>query len=391
MIPDSGRHLRTEKGIEIMEICKKRRIRTGLALLCSLAVVFSVFPAYADDDIESLEDQTSALESELQGINQEILSLSEEISSTEMQVEILNGEIARTEDSLAEAETNEQKQYDDMKTRIKYMYENGNATLLEMLFSAEDMADFLNKADFIENLSQYDRDALNELIDVHQQIGDQMKSLEEQQASMADLQDDLADKQAELQAKAQQTSTNLQEVNNRLEAAKKAEEERLAREQAAREKAEQEAKEAAAQAESEKNSSSGNNSTSGTVSNGGGSVNASVDEITLFAALLDCEAVHDYNSMLAVATVIMNRVESPRFGDSIRDVIYAPGQFEPVWTGRLDERLDKGPTSLARQVAQDAVNGARLAEVADCYYFLYAPSTSRDGIVIGDNLFFTSW
>lgn len=389
MIPDSGRHLRTEKGIEIMEICKKRRIRTGLALLCSLAVVFSVFPAYADDDIESLEDQTSALESELQGINQEILSLSEEISSTEMQVEILNGEIARTEDSLAEAETNEQKQYDDMKTRIKYMYENGNATLLEMLFSAEDMADFLNKADFIENLSQYDRDALNELIDVHQQIEDQMKSLEEQQASMADLQDDLADKQAELQAKAQQTSTNLQEVNDRLEAAKKAEEERLAREQAAREKAEQEAKEAAAQAESDKNNSS--SSSSGTVSNGSGSIDASVDDITLFAALLDCEAVHDYNSMLAVATVIMNRVESPRFGDSIRDVIYAPGQFEPVWTGRLDERLDKGPTSLARQVAQDAVNGARLAEVADCYYFLYAPSTSRDGIVIGDNLFFTSW
>lgn len=389
MIPDSGRHLRTEKGIEIMEICKKRRIRTGLALLCSLAVVFSVFPAYADDDIESLEDQTSALESELQGINQEILSLSEEISSTEMQVEILNGEIARTEDSLAEAETNEQKQYDDMKTRIKYMYENGNATLLEMLFSAEDMADFLNKADFIENLSQYDRDALNELTDVHQQIEDQMKSLEEQQASMADLQDDLADKQAELQAKAQQTSTNLQEVNNRLEAAKKAEEERLAREQAAREKAEQEAKEAAAQAESDKNNSS--SSSSGTVSNGSGSIDASVDDITLFAALLDCEAVHDYNSMLAVATVIMNRVESPRFGDSIRDVIYAPGQFEPVWTGRLDERLDKGPTSLARQVAQDAVNGARLAEVADCYYFLYAPSTSRDGIVIGDNLFFTSW
>lgn len=372
-----------------MEICKKRRIRTGLTLLCSLAVVFSVFPAYADDDIESLEDQTSALESELQGINQEILSLSEEISSTEMQVEILNGEIARTEDSLAEAETNEQKQYDDMKTRIKYMYENGNATLLEMLFSAEDMADFLNKADFIENLSQYDRDALNELTDVHQQIEDQMKSLEEQQASMADLQDDLADKQAELQAKAQQTSTNLQEVNNRLEAAKKAEEERLAREQAAREKAEQEAKEAAAQAESDKNNSS--SSSSGTVSNGSGSIDASVDDITLFAALLDCEAVHDYNSMLAVATVIMNRVESPRFGDSIRDVIYAPGQFEPVWTGRLDERLDKGPTSLARQVAQDAVNGARLAEVADCYYFLYAPSTSRDGIVIGDNLFFTSW
>ena len=365
-----------------MEIYRKRRVRTGIALVCSLAVTLSVMPSYAVDDIESLENQTSALENELEGINQEILSLSEEISSTEMQVEILDGEIQRTTDNLEEAEENEAKQYEDMKTRIKYMYEHGNATLLEMLFSAEDMTDFLNKADFIENLSEYDRESLDKLKEIHQQIEDEKTALEEQQSSLSELQSSLESQQQELQAKADATSTDLAEVSQRLEQAKKEEAERIAREEAARKAAEEAAEESA------------ENGTSGGYDNSvvdGGSVSASADDITLLAALLDCEAVASYDAMLAVATVIMNRVESSRFGNSISSVIYASGQFEPVWTGRLDARLESGPSSLALQVAQDAINGSRLAAVSDCYYFLYAPSTNRNGINIGDNLFFTSW
>lgn len=371
------------KDIEIMALYRKRRMRTGIALICSLAVTLSVVPSYAADDIESLENQTSALENELKDINQDILSLSEEISSTEMQVEILNGEIQRTSDNLEEAEANEAQQYEDMKTRIKYMYEHGNATLLEMLFSADNMTDFLNKADFIENLSEYDRESLDKLQEIHQQIEDEKKALEEQQASLSELQSSLENQQKELRTKANETSTNLEEVNQRLEQAKKEEAERIAREEAARKAAE----EAAAQNSSSGSSSGGYDSS--IIS--GGTIDASVDEVTLFAALLDCEAIGDYDAMLAVATVIMNRVESPRFGNSITSVIYASGQFEPVWTGRLESRLEIGPSSLALQVAQDAINGARLAAVADCYYFLYAPSTDREGVNIGGNLFFTSW
>ena len=241
-----------------MALYRKRRMRTGIALICSLAVTLSVVPSYAADDIESLENQTSALEDELKGINQEILSLSDEISSTEMQVEILNGEIQKTTDNLQEAEANEAKQYEDMKTRIKYMYEHGNATLLEMLFSAEDMTDFLNKADFIENLSEYDRDSLNKLKEIHQEIADEKTALEEQQDSLTDLQSSLESKKQQLQTKASETSTNLEEVNQRLEQARKEEAEKIAREAAERKAAEEAAAAAAAQ-----NSSSGSSSSSG--------------------------------------------------------------------------------------------------------------------------------
>ena len=56
-----------------------------------------------------------------------------------------------------------EEQYEAMKLRIKYMYEAGNTTFLELLCSAEDMADFLNKTDFVQNVSEYDRDMLQAL------------------------------------------------------------------------------------------------------------------------------------------------------------------------------------------------------------------------------------
>lgn len=379
-----------------MKFYKKRWIQSGIALICSLAIVLSVFPVLADnEEIENLENQSSSLESELQGINEDILALSDEISTTEMQVEMLNGEIARTSDELDVAKANEEKQYEDMKTRIKYMYEHGNATLLELLFSAEDMSDFLNKADFIENLSEYDRNALNNLKDIHQQIEDEQKTLETQQASLTDLQEQLQTQQSELQAKADATSTNLADVQARLQQAREEEAARIAAEEAARKQAEEEAaREAAKETAASADDSSDNSSSEGGYDNSvldEGGIDASTDDVTLLAAILQCEAYQTYDALLAVATVIMNRVESSRFPNSISGVVYASGQFEPVWTGRLQAVLNSGPTSLSIQVAQDAINGARLAAVSDCYYFLYAPSTNRKGTVIGDNIFFQSW
>ena len=364
-----------------MAFYKKSKLHTGTALICSLAIVFSALPVYATDTIDNLQNQTSALENELKGINQDILTLSEKISDTEMQVELLNSDIDKTQDDLEKAQKNEDQQYEDMKSRIKYMYENGNASLLEMLFSAKNMTDFLNKADFIENLSDYDRQALTQLQDIHQEIADQKEDLENQQASMQSLSEQLKSKQTELQAKAVATSTDLDTVNAKLKKAKEEEAARLAEEARQRDAAEAAAK--------KDNAGQVNGNGGGTITTGGKTDSA--DDLTLLAAIIQCEAHYNYESMLAVATVIMNRVESSRFPNSISGVVYANGQFAPVWTGSLKRVLSQGPGTLSRQVAQDAINGSRLAAVSDCYFFLYAPSTSRSGVVIGDNVFFTSW
>ena len=123
-----------------MKFYKKRWIQSGIALICSLAIVLSVFPVLADnDEIENLENQSSSLESELQGINEDILALSDEISTTEMQVEMLNGEIARTSDELDEAMANEENPFpgdtkvleDQIDQKIDQLYEESDLGVIQ--------------------------------------------------------------------------------------------------------------------------------------------------------------------------------------------------------------------------------------------------------------------
>lgn len=83
---------------------------------------------------------------------------------------------------------------------------------------------------------------------------------------------------------------------------------------------------------------------------------ASTDDLTLLACLIQCES-GSYEGMLAVANVVINRVNSSRYPNSISGVIYAPGQFSPASSGKLDTRLAKGPSATAVQAATDALNG----------------------------------
>ena len=394
-----------------MNLHTKRRLKAGVALLCSATMTFALATPYSfADEKETLENKTSDLQSQLAGINQDLLKISDEISDTQMRVTIVNSEILRSEDELAISQQNEDQQDENMKSRIKYMYENGNSNMLELLFSAESMSDFLNKADFIQNISQYDRDMLSELQNIHADIENQKMALQNQQDSLNNLENELQQQQAALQQKADETSTDLAQFQAQLqqireqEAAKAAAEAAAKAQQEAAAKAQQQAQ-ASANASSSGNttssnttngsgsansgsSNSGNNTSGGTTNNSGSSANKS--DLDLLAAIIQCEAYQNYDSLLAVATVIMNRVYDSRFPNSISGVVYAAGQFEPAFSGRLEYVLNAGPTSLSYQVAQDAINGARLAEVADCYYFLYA-GTGHSGINIGGNVFFPSW
>lgn len=389
-----------------MNLHTKRRLKAGVALLCSATMTFALATPYSfADEKETLENKTSDLQSQLAGINQDLLKISDEISDTQMRVTIVNSEILRSEDELTISQQNEDQQYENMKSRIKYMYENGNSNMLELLFSAESMSDFLNKADFIQNISQYDRDMLSELQNIHADIENQKMALQNQQDSLNNLENELQQQQAALQQKADETSTDLAQFQAQLqqireqEAAKAAAEAAAKAQQEAAAKAQQQAQ-ASANASSSGNTTSsnttnnsgsansGNNTSGGTTNNSGSSANKS--DLDLLAAIIQCEAYQNYDSLLAVATVIMNRVYDSRFPNSISGVVYAAGQFEPAFSGRLEYVLNAGPTSLSYQVAQEAINGARLAEVADCYYFLYA-GTGHSGINIGGNVFFPSW
>lgn len=345
-----------------MKLCLRHRLQAGVALVCTLVTVCFSIPVFAEDSA-TLSKKTNALQSELDGINKDMLSVSKEIETIEMKSEVMAGEVLRTQDALSKAQKNEDKQYKDMKARIKYLYETGNSSLLGLLFSAGDMADFLNKAEFIQNISDYDRDMLEKLKNIREDVAVKQATLKAQKSALGELKAKLTARQNELEKKAEATSTDLAAFQAQLQQV------RVQETVAA--------------------SKFVNGTDGSTVKTG--AVKASGKEKELLAAIIECEAYQDYNSLLAVATVILNRVDDSRFPNSIAEVVYASNQFEPVTLGSLDAVLARGPSELSRQVAADALNGTRLAAVADCYYFLYAGSTSRGGVNVGDNVFFPGW
>ena len=164
------------------------------------------------------------------------------------------------------------------------------------------------------------------------------------------------------------TVTDIQEdaVDQTKAAAEEAK--RLAEEKAAQEAAAQAEKEAQEQAEQAQASSA---------------VNASASERELLAALIFCEAGNQpYDGQVAVGAVVMNRVRSGSFPDTITDVIYQSGQFTPAMTGWLDSVLaSDGYTDSAMQAAADALAGSN--PIGDCLYF----STGGGGYQLGDHYF----
>ena len=133
-------------------------------------------------------------------------------------MEAINGEIEKTQEQLLIAKNNEEQQYEDMKLRIQYIYENSGESMLGMIFSAESMADFINKVDFITTVNDYDRDMLTDLQTLRKNIENEEKHLKEQQQAYVDLENDLTQKKgAELTAKASEASTDLASLSAKIE------------------------------------------------------------------------------------------------------------------------------------------------------------------------------
>ncbi|MCI8995726.1 MAG: SH3 domain-containing protein [Lachnospiraceae bacterium] len=114
---------------------------------------------------------------------------------------------------------------------------------------------------------------------------------------------------------------------------------------------------------------------------------ANGNEVVLLAALIQAEAGgQPYEGKVAVGAVVMNRVKSGRYPNSIADVIYAPGQFGPASNGALARYLG-GPSASCMQAAQDAING--YTTIGTYTHFRRAGSdVGGDSIVIGSHVFY---
>lgn len=161
-------------------------------------------------NMASLESKKQELESYLEELNTQYNDLTNSISELSIQAAQKEEELNSLKEQLEEAKQKSDKQYEDMKKRIVYMYENGSASMLELLLSSQDLAQFLNRAENISQISQYDRDMLQKYKDLQAEIKAQEEQAQEEAAAIGDLLTEKSSRQQEVQALTASTNENIQ-------------------------------------------------------------------------------------------------------------------------------------------------------------------------------------
>ncbi len=142
----------------------------------------------AKTDLEKVKKQLEASKSDLNNyitqLDGQLTDIQAKIDSLINEIEEKEQQIETTTQELLEAEAIQQAQYEAMKKRIKFMYERGDVLYFEMLIESGSFSDMLNKAEYIEKLSAYDRQKLNEYIATTELIRLTKQALEEEKATL---------------------------------------------------------------------------------------------------------------------------------------------------------------------------------------------------------------
>lgn len=268
---------------------KKRIVCLTLALLISASQVMTVSAsreeelreeaAYTSSQLDATYSYINDLGAQIESLNAEIASLDQDLVNTMVNIEVLNtdisnkeAEIQKTRKNLKRAKANKETQYEAMKLRIQYLYENGGSNAwYNLMLDSNDLSELLNKAEYTQKMYKYDRDALNKYVETIKeiktlgvQLNGEKAELEdmkaEQEANQANLEVQISEKQsaannasneiAYAQQQANEYAALLEEQTAEIQ---RLEAERIAAEEEARRQAEAEAAAAAAAAEEANN------------------------------------------------------------------------------------------------------------------------------------------
>lgn len=166
--------------------------------------------------IKGLEDKQGNAEEYLKELDVNLSAISKELAEMETNLTNKRSELEKTKQELEEAKATEQKQYEDMKKRIKFLYENGNSAYLEMLLDAKDFADFLNKADYIKQVSEYDRNMLIAYQETKQSIAEKELLTEQEYAQIETLQAKAEQQKASVEQLIQEKQKEMQEYKAQI-------------------------------------------------------------------------------------------------------------------------------------------------------------------------------
>lgn len=203
----------------------KRIISILCVLTLCLGMTFQVEATGLQEKREQLQDlekEKAAAEQEKKELSQKLEGIMADMEELSEKIEAKEAELAVKEEELAQAQIDENDQYESMKKRIKYMYENGSGQLIAVLLESKDITDFLNKAEYISTISEYDRDMLKKFQDIVAEVEAQEEKLQEEYDEIEAMQNDLIEKQGTIETLIDEKDTEIGEMSADLKKLKKA-------------------------------------------------------------------------------------------------------------------------------------------------------------------------
>ena len=170
---------------------KKKILSVVLSAFLATGTVVPCFGATTQEKITDAKEQNAQTQSTLEETREKIQDLESKKGESETYLAELNGQLEELKDNLQqiqtdydqkqeelvtlqqeleEAKQDEQEQYESMKVRIRYMYEKSTNSYLSLLFESDSIAEFLNQADYIAKITEYDRDMLEQYTQTKEEI-----------------------------------------------------------------------------------------------------------------------------------------------------------------------------------------------------------------------------
>lgn len=181
----------------------------------------------SQDKISSLEAKKGDLEAYLTELNQQLTDLSKNLSDLQEKSDAKQAELQQIEEELNDAKARREEQYESMKLRIQYMYENGNDSYMTMLTEAKDFTDFLNKAENIMQLTKYDRKMLDLYKETQQEIEEKEAGVKKEQEALEELKQESMDKQVEVSDLVRNTTKQIDTYSSQIDSEQSAAKELL--------------------------------------------------------------------------------------------------------------------------------------------------------------------
>lgn len=334
-----------------------------------------------EDRKESLEITKNSLLGQLSTLNDDLAQVSTNLEGIEADITAKEAQIEQTQAELEEAVRIQNEQYENMKARIKSMYEcGGNDNYLSFLFSSTSFSDFLNKSDYIDRINKYDQKMLRQFEESRKHVEETKATLEEELETLNELKEEAEAEKSRVAGLVNQTSANVASYSSQIadaEATIDALESMLSEQEqdiaALQKQYEEELAKSRLAAQSKWRDIS--------------EVNFEEGDRKLLANIIYCEAGGEpYAGQVAVGAVVINRVLSSCYPNTVVGVVYQNKQFSPVASGRLALALaNDSATNSCYQAADEAMSG--VTNVGQCVYFR-TPIPGLEGIRIGGHIFY---